>query len=716
MARVQSGNLLPVEYNYDVRGRVVQAKQGNKQIQMAYDSANNLSSIKDALGRVSYFKYDKAGRLQTEQRPDGKIVRYQYDSNGNLVSLVPADRLAHVFSFDPNSELLNAYLPPLLPKNRSTPTRYEYNLDKQLTKVVQPDRLFEFNYDVNSGVLKSVVSGEARRDYLYSQENGQLVQVKSQDNMQTDFQYVGPLLSQVKNAGAVNSVINFSFNKDFLVSKRNIVGSNADVNFGYDNDSLLVKAGEMDIARDTQTGAIAGVNLGLTKEVLGYSNQGDLQSSQFLIKQKPFYEYKLERDVSGRIVAKSEIYGGKLKLKHAYAYDIQGRLVETKVNGIKKASYKYDANGNRLSQDLFFFKGDDHYKYDAQDRLISSGDSDYSYNLNGELIAKYDKKEKAKTEYSYDGFGNLKRVKITDEKKFGHRGHHHQHKQSKVTEIDYILDTQGRRIGKKVNGELKQAFVYESDLGIAAELDGGGQVVKQFIYGSKPNVPDYMITKEGKYRIYSDHLGSPRFIVDIATGKVKDEMNYDEFGNLIDCKYLGLVPFGFAGGLYDNDTGLVRFGVRDYDPTIGRWLSKDPIGFAGGDTNLYAYVGGDPLSYIDPEGTFLVPVAIGIFLGMTLTATPLEESLGRWGEAIRVAVGGLIGGSTAAFMNGTEFVIGGWRFAPFGNRTGGLNNQLPHYHRRVVNPISKETIPGQGIGRHRPWDTKSTDKTFCERF
>ena len=44
------------------------------------------------------------------------------------------------------------------------------------------------------------------------------------------------------------------------------------------------------------------------------------------------------------------------------------------------------------------------------------------------------------------------------------------------------------------------------------------------------------------------------------------------------------------------------FGARDYDSTVGRWTTKDPIGFAGGDTNLYAYVGGNPMSYVDPSG------------------------------------------------------------------------------------------------------------------
>jgi len=77
---------------------------------------------------------------------------------------------------------------------------------------------------------------------------------------------------------------------------------------------------------------------------------------------------------------------------------------------------------------------------------------------------------------------------------------------------------------------------------------------------------------------------------------------YDEFGNIGLDTNPGFQPFGFAGGLYDNDTKLVRFGARDYDAVTGRWTAKDPIGFAGGDTNLFGYVTNDPINWIDPFG------------------------------------------------------------------------------------------------------------------
>jgi RHS repeat-associated protein len=64
----------------------------------------------------------------------------------------------------------------------------------------------------------------------------------------------------------------------------------------------------------------------------------------------------------------------------------------------------------------------------------------------------------------------------------------------------------------------------------------------------------------------------------------------------------GFQPFGFAGGLYDQQTGLVRFGARDYDPQTGRWTAKDPIRFGGADSNLYGYAFSDPVNYIDSNG------------------------------------------------------------------------------------------------------------------
>ena len=125
-----------------------------------------------------------------------------------------------------------------------------------------------------------------------------------------------------------------------------------------------------------------------------------------------------------------------------------------------------------------------------------------------------------------------------------------------------------------------------------------------------------MIKGGATYRIVSDHLGSPRLVINIADNTVAQALDYDVWGNVTNDTNPGFQPFGFAGGLYDTDTKLTRFGARDYDAQTGRWTAKDPIGFGGGDTNLYGYVLNDPVNFVDSDGRIgqavIIPVVVGI--------------------------------------------------------------------------------------------------------
>jgi RHS repeat-associated protein len=152
-----------------------------------------------------------------------------------------------------------------------------------------------------------------------------------------------------------------------------------------------------------------------------------------------------------------------------------------------------------------------------------------------------------------------------------------------------------------VNGALQTGFLYDQDR-IVAQLNASGVIVSQFVYGTRSNTPDYMLQGAVTYRMFSDQLGGPRLVVNASSGQVAERIDYDEFGNVTNDTNPGFQPFGFAGGLYDQDTKLVRFGARDYDPSTGRWTAKDPIGFAGGDTNLYGYVLNDPVNSLDSSG------------------------------------------------------------------------------------------------------------------
>ncbi len=212
--------------------------------------------------------------------------------------------------------------------------------------------------------------------------------------------------------------------------------------------------------------------------------------------------------------------------------------------------------------------------------------------------------------------------------------------------------------GNKASVDAARRLRWERSLIAArdpiAELDGQGNVTKRFVYGSRPHVPDYMVTYDqsgaetGTYRLVCDHLGSVRLVVDTSDGSVVERMRYDAFGNVLEDTKEGFEPFGFAGGLYDASTGLVRFGARDYDPRVGRWTAKDPLGFGGGDSNVYAYVGSDPINLVDLTGRFgwVAALGIGAVIGtagylLTTHIMGREPTLMGVGAA---AVGGGIGG------------------------------------------------------------------------
>ena len=205
------------------------------------------------------------------------------------------------------------------------------------------------------------------------------------------------------------------------------------------------------------------------------------------------------------------------------------------------------------------------------------------------------------TQYKYDVLGNLLSVTLPS-----------------GTLIEYVHDGNDRRIGKKVDGILQQAWLYKDGLNPIAELDGAGNVTARFVYAARANVPDYVIKGSVTYRIISDHQGSPKLVINVADGAIAQAIEYDVWGNVLFDTNPGFHPFGFAGGLYDADTKLVRFGARDYDPETGRWTAKDPIRFDGDgpnlygytdsvgkglvQTNFYGYTANDPVNFIDPEG------------------------------------------------------------------------------------------------------------------
>jgi RHS repeat-associated protein len=218
--------------------------------------------------------------------------------------------------------------------------------------------------------------------------------------------------------------------------------------------------------------------------------------------------------------------------------------------------------------------------------MLTYGDFAFTYTDNGELETKQDTVTGDLWQYEYDARGNLRGVTLPN-----------------GDVITYLVDGMGRRVGKELNGVLVQGWLWRDQLQPVAETDGAGNVVAVFVYAEGENVPELMVTAGATYRLVKDHLGSVRQVVDVSTGVVAQEIVYDAWGRVLADTNPGFQPFGYAGGQADVDAGIVRFGARDYDPTSGRWLAKDPLGLAA-DGNVFAYSSDDPLNHRDTSGRF----------------------------------------------------------------------------------------------------------------
>jgi RHS repeat-associated protein len=319
-------------------------------------------------------------------------------------------------------------------------------------------------------------------------------------------------------------------------------------------------------------------------------------------------------------------------------------------DGVLVESYSYDISGTRITETntLRGISGRA-FSYSDEDHLLTAGSVTYAYDPDGFLTTKTDGTDI--TTYNYSSRGELLRVTLPD-----------------GTLIEYIHDPLGRRIAKKVNGSIVEKYLWQGLTRLLAVYDGADNLLMRFEYAGL-RMPVALTYGGVTYYLAYDQVGALRVVAD-SSGNVAKLIDYDSFGNIIsDSNPAFEVPFGFAGGLYDPDTELVRFGYRDYDPDIGRWTAKDPILFAGGDTDLYGYVLNDPINYTDPLGLlvwgWMGEASGGVVAVGDVSAAVLVEG---WfnDAALALDISGTIGPQVSTDL-GTGPVI-----APFADRISDL--------------------------------------------
>ena len=585
--------LNPAVLNYDTRGRLATLTRGSgaeaRTLTMAYDAQGFLQAVTDPLGHSAQFTRDAAGRVLAKRFPDGQSVVFAYDAAGNVVSVTPPGRPAYAFAFSDRNELIAA-TPPAVPGGAAK--TQSFDPDRQLTTLSRGDgTTIRLGYDAAGRIASRNVEAGGNTiasDGFGYDASGRVASVTGAAGVTLAYAYDGALFTGTTWSGAIAGSVARDYDGSFRVASETVNGANP-IALAYDADDLVIGAGAFAITRDAQNGLPTATSLGVVTTTVAFNGFAEPTSTSASAGGSALLSAVITRDKLGRILRRVETIGGATST-FDYTYDLAGQVTAVARDGAAVEAYGYDANGNRIAATVAGVAQT--ASYDDQDRLVQYGNVQFAYDGAGDRQTRTDGAQV--TQYRYDPFGNLAGVTLAD-----------------GTDIAYVVDGYDRRVGKRVNGTPVKGFLYADRLRVIAELDGTNGVVARFIYAGG-NVPVAMIRGGTTFRMLKDAVGSVRLVVDAATGTIAQRIDYDAFGNVVLDTHPGFQPFGFGGGLYDPDTGLVRLGVRDYDAATGRWTAKDPSGFSGGDANLYRYAHNDPINRVDSTGRDDVSVDAGL--------------------------------------------------------------------------------------------------------
>ncbi len=190
-------------------------------------------------------------------------------------------------------------------------------------------------------------------------------------------------------------------------------------------------------------------------------------------------------------------------------------------------------------------------RYNADNELVAWGETSYSWAPDGSLTRVTD--ASGTSSYTFDDLGRLRHVTLPGGES-----------------ITYLVDAEGQRVGREVDGRLVAGYLYDASGDVIAETNAAGAVVTRYGYDQLGHLA---LLEEGgnTYDVVTDPNGSPLLVVNSKSGAIADAITYNAWGKVTSQTAPGMVPFGFDGGLVDPATGLVHFGARDYDPTTGRW-------------------------------------------------------------------------------------------------------------------------------------------------
>ncbi|WP_422925495.1 putative Ig domain-containing protein [Singulisphaera sp. PoT] len=626
-------------FTYDALGRMTSSTDANgKTTSYGYDSAGHVSTITDPLGQVTHRTYDAAGRMTSQTDPDGRTTSYAYDANNQTTSITSSDGTTTQMTYDSRGNALS------VTDATGSTTKYEY--DDEGRRIATVDALgnrTEFEYDCLGRLVKRTDPLGVSMSYEYDAV-GNLTKYTDRDGRVRTYTYDAlnrPVSESWQQASGTAVLDTFHYTYDALGRLVGASDENSSYTMTYDALGDLASVdndgtpGLPHVVLTYERDAFGNVtsvkdNFGLTVSNT-YDDTGHLLSTQWQGAGVADARADLTYDANGQLtsvkrfsdLAGTQLVGsttntysnaglldsltmkdasGNALVNYAYTYDDRGELTAETHHG-QSWAYTYDDSGQLTSATLAGNPAaSSDYSYDDQGNRTSEGEtigtanqvaSDdtyrYTYDAEGNLTRRTRISDGSTTDYSFDLRNRL--VGVTDRNASG-----------TVTQaVSYTYDVFDRRIGKTVDGQTTYT-VYD---GMApwADFNTSGAVTARYL--ASPDI-DGLLARDrpgkGTTWYLADRLGTVRDLTD-DTGQVIDHIDYDAYGQVTGETNPSVGDrFRYTGREYDAETGLYYYRARYYDASLGRFISQDPLGFNGADSNLYRYVGNSPTNATDPTG------------------------------------------------------------------------------------------------------------------
>jgi RHS repeat-associated protein len=600
-------------YRHDVRGRRIETVRNlpglngqpsqNQTTTLAYDGKGQLVSTTDALGRSTLMRYDALGReTQTTDALNG-VTAYTYGNSRSPLTIIDAKKQIYRFSYD-----LSGYkVSESTPMGETTHFSYDDNGNLIAQTSATGDRdIIEYD-DVGRRIGEKLYSSSDSTatqtiSFAYDDRDFLTGYTQTGDTISTGsyaFDAKGRKFKETTTYGASTSAFSKTIETDFYANGKKRFFTYSDqtvIAYGYDASNILASA----TAPDGNTIQFTGVTWKLPTQV---QYPGVVRNTTY---------DALLRPIEIKVQALADATGSSLS-DDRYTYDAAGNVTHrASLEG--DYEYSYDALDRLISAtpSAGSALAAETYSYDPVHNRISSEDSaePWVYNADNELLERGGANGAS---YGYDANGNTTRATIGDPNAPNLVRTFTYDAAQRLKEVDdqgtavatYKYDPFGRRIQKSIGGQI--TWYQYSDEGLIAEYSQIGRLTRA--YGWRPDgewstyplwQADVGDTMWNVYYYQNDSIGMPALLVD-TTGTVKWHASHSTFGRTFISVSGVNTQARFPGQYADDETGLYYNFKRIYDPSLGRYIQRDPVGIAAS-INTYGYANQNPLKYFDSTG------------------------------------------------------------------------------------------------------------------